>query len=422
MKNMKNEEKYLQVLEEEMIVAMGCTEPIALAFGAAKGRELLGKLPRKVYVEVSGNILKNVKGVVVPNTGGLRGVGAAVVVGLIAGISDKNLEVISVVSDEQKAEIAAFLAENEIEVVSMDTPNVLDFRITLDDRVVVRIADSHLNIVHIEMDGEVLFDKEITVKAADENYREFMSIQGIIDFANDVDLDKVRDLLEKQISYNTAISEEGLRNDWGANIGSVLLNTYGDETNNRCKACAAAGSDARMSGCELPVVIVAGSGNQGITASVPVIEFARINDIEHDKLLRALLISNLTTVHQKNKIGRLSAYCGAVSAGAGAGCSIAYLKGGGRDEIAHTLVNAVAITSGIICDGAKPSCAAKIAASVDAGLLGLAMYENHQQFRSGEGIVAKGVENVIDNVGELGRIGMRETDKEIIHLMIEGAC
>ena len=244
-----------------------------------------------------------------------------------------------------------------------------------------------------------------------------LTVEGIVDFSDTADLSDVRELLDRQIAYNTAISQEGLRGSYGANIGKVLLKEYGTDVKNRAKAAAAAGSDARMNGCEMPVVILSGSGNQGITASLPVIEYAKEWNCSEEKLYRALLVSDLITLHQKTGIGRLSAYCGAVSAGAGAGAGIADLAGGGFEEIAHTLVNAIAITSGIICDGAKASCAAKIAASVDAGILGWNMYRNGQQFYGGDGVVSKGVENTIRNIGRLGKDGMRETDKEIIRIM-----
>ena len=281
-----------------------------------------------------------------------------------------------------------------------------------------RIINEHTNIVLLEKDGEVLYQGELSEQAStDMPDYSLLTVEGIVDFSDTADLSDVRELLDRQIAYNTAISQEGLRGSYGANIGKVLLKEYGTDVKNRAKAAAAAGSDARMNGCEMPVVILSGSGNQGITASLPVIEYAKEWNCNEEKLYRALLVSDLITLHQKTGIGRLSAYCGAVSAGAGAGAGIAYLAGGGFEEIAHTLVNAIAITSGIICDGAKASCAAKIAASVDAGILGWNMYRNGQQFYGGDGVVSKGVENTIRNIGRLGKDGMRETDKEIIRIM-----
>jgi len=418
---------YVRILKEELVPAMGCTEPIAIAYGAARAREILGAIPDKVIVEVSANIIKNVKSVVVPNTDGLEGIRAAASIGIIAGKPDKVLEVISEVSQEEKKRARDYLNRSCIEVVLADTPLIFDILITMYkdlDYVKLRLANHHTNIVLIEKNGQVLFGApnwEVRDAAGEyevaEDYK-LLNIKDIVDFADTVSLEDVKDTLARQVEYNTAIAEEGLRNDYGANVGRVLLKVYGEDVKIRAKAMAAAASDARMSGCELPVVINSGSGNQGITASLPVIEYAKELKVEEDKLYRALVVSNLVTIHQKTKIGPLSAFCGAVCAGCGSGTGIAYLHGGGYEEIAHTLVNAVAIVSGIICDGAKPSCAAKIAASVDAGILGYHMYMEGQEFKAGDGIIAKGVENTIINMGQLGAKGMKETDKEIINIML----
>ncbi|MEA1959848.1 MAG: L-serine ammonia-lyase, iron-sulfur-dependent, subunit alpha [Bacillota bacterium] len=413
---------YLQILREELVPAMGCTEPIAIAYGAAKAREILGTIPDKVIVEASPNIIKNVKSVIVPNTNGLKGVEAAAAVGIIAGKSDKMLEVISEVSEEDKNTTSEYMNSGCIEVRMADTALAFDMIIKLYDKdanVNLRIADYHTNIVHIEKNGEVIYD--IGVINADESGltdRGLLNIKDIIDFADSVLIEDIKDLLDRQIQYNSAIARVGIEKDYGANIGSVLLKTYGDDIKIRAKAMAAAAADARMGGCELPVIVNSGSGNQGITASVPVIEYAKKLEVDDDKLYRALVISNLITIHQKTGIGRLSAFCGAVCAGCGSGTGIAYLYGGGYEEIAHTLVNAVAIVSGMVCDGAKPSCAGKVATSVDAGLLGYYMFKEGQQFLGGDGIVAKGVENTIVNVSHLGNQGMKETDKEIIRIML----
>ena len=415
-------QNYIQILKEELKPAMGCTEPIAIAYAAAKARRVLGALPDRLLIEVSGNIIKNVKSVVVPHTGGLRGIPAAAAAGIVAGDADAELEVISHVSEAQVAETTAYLNRAEIEVRCAETPQIFDIRITAcrgTDEAFVRIADYHTNIVCVRKNGETLFEKECVKEEAGLTDRSCLSIEGIVDFADSVDPDDVREVLTRQIRFNLAIAKEGLRGDYGANIGKTILLHRESDINYRMRAYAAAASDARMGGCELPVVINSGSGNQGITASVPVIVFAEENGKSEEELLRALCVSNLVTTHLKTGIGRLSAYCGAVSAGAGAGAGIAYLKGGRFEMIAHTVVNAVAVTSGIICDGAKASCAAKIAAAVDAGLLGLAMYENGNQFFGGEGIVKKGVENTIATVGRLACVGMQQTDKEIIRLMME---
>lgn len=412
---------YVDILKRELLPAMGCTEPIAIAYCAARARALLGCIPDSVLIEASGNIIKNVKSVIVPNTNGAKGIEAAAAAGIIAGKEELKLEVLSQVTDEEKEKLAAYLKTASIYVRPADSPFILDVSVTVKkdgSQAKARIINEHTNIVLLEKDGEVLYQGELSEQAStDMPDYSLLTVEGIVDFSDTADLSDVRELLDRQIAYNTAISQEGLRGSYGANIGKVLLKEYGTDVKNRAKAAAAAGSDARMNGCEMPVVILSGSGNQGITASLPVIEYAKEWNCSEEKLYRALLVSDLITLHQKTGIGRLSAYCGAASAGAGAGAGIAYLAGGGFEEIAHTLVNAIAITSGIICDGAKASCAAKIAASVDAGILGWNMYRNGQQFYGGDGVVSKGVENTIRNIGRLGKDGMRETDKEIIRIM-----
>lgn len=417
---------YVEILKKELVPAMGCTEPIALAYCSAKARAVLGCLPERVEIEVSGNIIKNVKSVIVPNSGGRRGIEAAAAVGIVAGDETLELEVLSKVTEEQKALLGAYLETTKFTVIPVETPYLLDMAVTVkkgSEAARVRIAEEHTNIIEIRKNGELLFEKRAEevpggqAKEAGEPDYALLSIEKIYEFAATADLDDVKEILDRQIRYNTAIAEEGLRGNYGANIGRILMEEYGDRIENRAKAMAAAGSDARMNGCEMPVVINSGSGNQGMTASLPVIEYAKYLGSSEDELYRALLISNLVTLHQKTGIGRLSAYCGAVSAGAGAGCGIAYLEGGDLTVLAHTLVNALAVTSGIVCDGAKASCAAKIAVAVDTGILGYKMYKNGQQFYGGDGLVAKGVEKTIVNIGRLGREGMRETDKEIIRIM-----
>ena len=416
---------YIQILKEELIPAMGCTEPIALAYGAAKAREILGSRPDRVKLEVSGSIIKNVKSVIVPNTNHLKGIPAAAAAGIVAGKSDKQLEVIADVNEDEIKEIIEYLATVPMDVEMLDLGRIFDMIITVEkdgSYVKVRIADYHTNIVWIEKDGEVIF-KQVEEIEDDEEARadrSLMAMEFIWDFANTVDLEDVREVLQRQIDYNTAIVEEGLRGDYGANIGKVLLATYGDDVRTRAKAYAAAGSDARMNGCEMPVIINSGSGNQGITCSIPVIEYAKELNSGKEQLLRALVLSNLVAIYQKNVIGTLSAFCGAVSAGAAAGAGIAYLNGGGYKEVVHTVVNALAIVSGMVCDGAKASCAAKIASSVDAAILGYNMFKMGQEFRGGDGLVMKGVEATIRSIGHLGKEGMRETNNEIIKMMING--
>ncbi len=413
---------YINILKEELVPAMGCTEPIAIAYAAAKAKEVLGTVPEKVLVEVSGNILKNVKSVVVPHTGGLRGIPAAAAIGIVAGDAQKELEVLSEISDKQIEATKGFLEKTPISVHFADTPHIFDIMITLtkgEDSAFVRIAEHHTNIVCIKKNNNTLFEKEVVPQQNGLTDHSVLNIENIIEFAENTELEPLRETLERQIEYNMAIATEGMNKNYGANIGTTLLSHGSPDIYQKMRAFAAAGSDARMNGCEMPVIICSGSGNQGITASVPVIVYAQEKNHTHQELLRALIVSNLVTIHLKAGIGRLSAYCGVVSAGVGSASGVAFLKGGRYDTIAHTIVNALAMDSGIICDGAKASCAAKIASAVDAGLLGLFMYENGNEFYSGEGLVAKGVENTIRNIGSLARNGMAATDKEIIRIMLE---
>mgnify|MGYP002541544945 FL=1 len=426
---------YVAILEEELIAAMGCTEPIAIALAAARARELLGEWPSRVEVEASGSIIKNAKSVVVPHTGGLKGIEAAVAAGIVAGRADRGLEVIAEVSQADVAQVVAYLERTPIEVGRAKSE--LDFDIVVRAfakrdaqtagpdasarSALVRIADHHTNIVREERDGIVLRDvAPASEGGADESLtdRSVLSMEGIWDFATTVRIEDVRALLDRQIACNDAIAREGLDGVWGANVGSVMLGAYGGDVKVRACAHAAAASDARMSGCELPVVINSGSGNQGITVSVPLIVYARELGASDERLYRALVLSNLVAIHQKTGIGRLSAFCGAVCAGAAAGAGIAYLDGGGYEDACHAVVNALSITAGMVCDGAKPSCAGKIAFAVNAGILGYVMYRDGQQFYGGDGIVKKGVENTIDSIARLGRDGMRATNDEIIRIML----
>ena len=412
---------YINILKEELVPAMGCTEPICLAYAAAKAHQVLGVMPDRVEVLASGNIIKNVKSVIVPNTNGMKGIKAAVAVGIIAGNPDKALEVIANVTPEQKKKTEDYLASTPITVKHITCRDQLDVTVIAykgDHHADVRICGFHTNIVHIQKDNIILFESDTISKPTEElTDRSCLSISGIVDFADSVDIQDIQEIIGRQIKYNKAISDEGLKNSWGANIGSTLLKYYGNDIKVKAKARAAAGSDARMNGCELPVIINSGSGNQGLTVSMPVIAYAEEYNISDDRLYRALVVSNLTAIHQKTRIGRLSAYCGAVSAGCAAACGIAYLLGESLDVIEHTLTNAVVTVSGIICDGAKASCAAKIAASVESGLLGYYMYKNGQQFEAGDGIVGCDIEDTINNVGLVGSIGMKETDTEIIDIM-----
>lgn len=415
---------YVEILREELIPAMGCTEPIAVAYCAAVARRALGLLPQKVTVRASANIIKNVKSVVVPNTGGQRGIAAAAAAGIIAGDETAGLQVLTGVTPEQTEKIAQYMHDTECVTEQSQRDYVFDIEVLLSaggHTASAEIAGHHTNVIRVMRDGKVLLSEDYEEKEAEYAAdRDLLTVERIVEFADCVKTDDISEILQRQIDCNMAIAEEALHGNYGANIGSILLKSYGDSVHNRAKAYAAAGSDGRMNGCELPVVINSGSGNQGLTASLPVIVYARELAVSRGMLYRALAVSNLVTIHLKTGIGRLSAYCGATSAGCGAGAGITYLYGGRQREIAHTIVNAIAIDSGMICDGAKASCAAKIASAVEAGLLGMQMQMHGSQFYGGDGIVVKGVENTIRNVGAVASVGMRETDRTIIRLMIAG--
>lgn len=414
---------YTEILKEELMAAMGCTEPIALAYAASIARRELNDLPDRVLVQTSGSIIKNVKSVIVPNTGHLKGIPAAVSAGIVAGNPDKELEVIADVSKEDIKNIEKFMQEKEIVVEHLDEGFIFDIVITLykgEDYAKVHIINSHTNVVLVEHNHRILKSSDcLNDMPSDTAKYELLNMKDIWDYVNHVDLDDIKELLDRQIAYNMAIAEKGLQSDYGANIGKVILSSDANSLKSRAAAMAAAGSDARMNGCELPVIINSGSGNQGITVSVPVITYAKELKSTEEQLYRALALSNLTAIHQRTPIGRLSAYCGAVNAGAAAGAGIVYLSGGDYEAVIHTVVNALAIVSGIICDGAKASCAGKIAFAVEAGILGYNMYVQGQQFYGGDGIVKKGIEDTLKSVGRLGKDGMKGTNEEIIKIMLE---
>jgi len=418
----QRDENYRQILKEELIPAMGCTEPIAIALAAAKAREVLGMLPESVEVEASGSIIKNVKSVIVPHTDHMRGIGTAAAVGIIGGKAEKLLNCLADVTQKQQAEMRTYLEKTPITTGYIEDGRIFEIIVTVKAEghyAKVRTVDFHTNMVHIEKDGEVLLDIPVGAAPRQEGVdRECLNVKDIWEFANECDWTELKPILAPMIKYNMAISEEGMKRPYGANIGKSLLNLYGNDILIRARAAAAAGSDARMNGCEMPVIINSGSGNQGITASVPVITYARELKVDDEKLYRALALSNLITIHQKTGIGTLSAYCGAVSAGIGAGCGMAYLYGTDLEGIKHTIINAVVTASGIICDGAKASCAAKIAIAVEAGINGFFMHLSGNDFRSGDGIVGEDVEATIDNIGDLASEGMRDTNDTIIDIMI----
>lgn len=413
-------DNYVKILKGELIPAMGCTEPIAIAFTAAKAREVLGQMPEKMLVRCSGNIIKNVKGVIVPNSGGQKGVEVAAILGVVAGKADLELQVISEVQqkdiDKTKELYQTGICSCELE----EGEENLFIRAELtagQDIAAVEVRTKHNHIAKIEKNGKVLFEQaDIATQQSGDKSK--LNIKDILQFANEVNLDDVRDVISTQIKYNSAISEEGLTHNWGAQVGQTLMKFGGNDVRTKARAAAAAGSDARMNGCALPVVINSGSGNQGITCTMPVLVYAEDMGADEDKLYRALVLTNLISLHQKRYIGNLSAYCGAVSAGTAAACGIAYLNGGDYDTIGKTIINAVGNVGGIVCDGAKASCAAKISSSVDAGIMGYEMAKHGLVFPFGEGIVEKDYEKTIQNIGRMGRQGMKSTDVEILNIMI----
>ncbi len=413
---------YVRILRRELVPAMGCTEPIAVAYAAAAAARELDSLPEAVDIAVSANIIKNVKSVIVPNTGGLHGLAAAAAAGIIAGDPERELLVISSVTADQQMKIAWYLEQADFTVRESESGALFDICITLKGgghEAVCRIAEDHTNIVCIKRDGKTVYSRSPENNEVEASWdKDLLSVENIVEFADTMNITAVKDILARQITCNMDIAEEGLRGNYGARIGQVILKSGCDDVVTRAKAYAAAASDARMGGCEKPVVINSGSGNQGITASVPVVVYARELGVSDEILYRALTVSNLVTIHLKSGIGPLSAYCGVISAGCGAAAGITYLYGGKFREIAHTVVNAIAINSGVICDGAKASCAAKIASAVEAGILGMQMFRHGSQFLGGDGIVSKGVENTIRNVSRLAVDGMRKTDAEIIKIML----
>ena len=415
---------YEAILKAELRPAMGCTEPIAIAYASSILAKTLGSLPTKIQADFSGNIIKNVKSVIVPATGGRHGIEAAIAASIVSCSPEKRLEVLTVLSADKEPLIDKVMKECEITIGKLNTGCSFELELVGsngEDSVTVKISGAHTNVTEVSRNGvdmtDMYMERTIVEESGDEPDLTLLNVMDIIEYADTVELNTLRPYLLRQIEMNMAIADEGLTGTWGANIGKVML-SMGNDVSRRARAYAAAGSDARMSGCEKPVCIISGSGNQGITASVPVKIYADELNKSEDELLRALIVSDLITIHQKTGIGTLSAYCGVISAGVGAGTGICYLYGGKFREIAHTLVNSVAILSGTICDGAKPSCAAKIAMAVEAGIMGYEMWKNGSQFHGGDGIVTKGVENTIKNVGRLARDGMSDTDRAIIEIML----
>lgn len=425
--NRKIYNEYVTILESELVPALGCTEPIALAYAAAKAKEVLGKMPDHITMRCSGNIIKNVKGVKVPNSGGMKGVEAAAVLGITGGDPSQALEVLEHVTDREIDEAEKLLKAGFCDCVLKDDVANLYIEAyavckkTEKSEALVVIEDEHTNITHIEKDGQVLFHKEKKEYCQEREKtpdKSLLNLEDIIPFANEVQITDVEKVLGRQIKYNTRIAEEGLRNPWGAQVGRVVLEEFGEDVKWRAVAKASAGSDARMSGCALPVIINSGSGNQGMTCSLPVIEFGKELKKSKEEIYRALCVSNLVALNQKKYIGSLSAYCGAVCAAAGAGAGITYLCGGTLEQIENTVVNTIADAGGIVCDGAKPSCAAKISTALQAAILSHKMAMRGLTFARGEGLVMDCPEDTIKAVGYVGRAGMKQTDVEILNLMI----
>lgn len=415
-------DNYLRILKNELVPALGCTEPIAIAYAAAKAREVLGEFPDHVEMVCSGNIIKNVKGVIVPNSGGLKGIDAAAALGIVGGDASRELEVLEGVTEadieKTKNLIAAGFCSCSLQegvenlyIVAKVTKGAHNAEVTIINR--------HTLITRIVKDGDVLYEHQVSEQSPDYVDKSLLNVKDILAFASEVNLEDIREAIGRQIALNTAISEEGMKNPYGAEVGRTLVDIYGDDVKTRARAYAAAGSDARMGGCSMPVVINSGSGNQGMTVSLPVIEYAKELQASEEKLYRALVVSNLIAIHQKKYIGSLSAYCGAVSAACGAGAGITWLCGGGEEEIGLTIINTIGNVGGIVCDGAKSSCAAKIAASVDAALLAHYMAMKHRSFQPGEGLVRGDVEGTIRSLGYVGRVGMKSTDTEILNIMID---
>ncbi|NBI79036.1 serine dehydratase subunit alpha family protein [Anaerotruncus colihominis] len=416
---------YVSILKSELVPALGCTEPIAIAYASAKARDVLSEMPERLELWCSGNIIKNVKGVVVPNSGGLHGIDVAGILGLVGGNPNKELEVLESVTQADIDRTKELLQEDFCSchlVENVENLFIIAKVFKGKHSAEVEIANRHTNITRIVKDGEewdVGKHAELAPHQAVKLDKSLLNVKDILEFADCVKIDDVREVLDRQIEMNSAISKEGLSGDYGAEVGKTLLKYYGNDVKIRARAAAAAGSDARMGGCSLPVVINSGSGNQGMTVSLPVIEYAKELGVSHEKLYRALAVSNLVSIHQKKYIGSLSAYCGAVSAACGSGAAITYLYGGDLDDVSMTITNTIANVGGIVCDGAKSSCAAKIASAVDAAVMAHCMTENSKTFHAGEGLVKDDVEGTIESLGRVGREGMKATDIEILNIMIE---
>ncbi|MBQ6774562.1 MAG: serine dehydratase subunit alpha family protein [Synergistaceae bacterium] len=418
-------DNYTAILREELVPAMGCTEPIAIAYAAAKARAALNEELTGLHVSCSGNIIKNVKGVIVPNSGNQKGIEAAAILGAVGGNESKELEVIAGADDNARTLTRKLVSQKFCDVsLAEDVPNLfIEVQaIGRSHKALVRIENYHTNITLIKRDENILLENNNhdnhEIKQESHADKNLMKLSTILDYANELDINDVKEILDRQIEYNSRISQEGLDNKWGARVGKTILENWGSDVRACACARAAAGSDARMSGCPLPVIINSGSGNQGITVTMPVIQYSESWHLSREKLYRALAVSNLVSIYIKHYIGSLSAFCGAVSAASGAGAAITYMAGGDYASVGRTITNTLANVGGIVCDGAKPSCAAKIASSVHAAILAHYMSMSDKEFKGGEGFVEDDPEETIKNMGYIGKIGMKETDKEILNVMI----
>ena len=417
-------QSFLAILSEELVAAMGCTEPIALAYAAARGREVLGDAPENIHAQCSGNIIKNVRCVRIPNSRGLTGIEAACSLGALCGDASRMMEVLEAVTPEGLQKTVAFLSQGHCQVSYLESPIPLHFIITLtrgNDQVSVEVRHHHTNIVRIEKNGQTVLENTDSGEIIQLAERSHLNIENIYAFANEVDIDRIRPFALRQIQCNMAISERGMAGDYGVGIGQAILNAFPDSEITRAKAYTAAASEARMDGCDMPVIITSGSGNQGIASTVPVIVYAREKGITDEHLYRCLIFSSLLTIFQKEYLGKLSAFCGAVSASCAAGAAITYMLGGSIQQIKDTVDNTLANIPGIICDGAKASCAAKIASALDAALLAHSLAMDGKVYEANTGILQEDAGQTIGCVGHIGKVGMKQTDAEIVKMMIHKA-
>ena len=415
-------DNFVMILKDELVPALGCTEPIAIAYAAAKAREVLGQMPESIEMCCSGNIIKNVKGVTVPNSNGLRGIDVAATLGVVGGDASRELEVLESVTSEDVEKTKELVKQGFCRCTLQEGVENLYIVAKVYGKghsAEVTIINRHTLITKIVKDGEIIYELKISDSAAEKGDKSLLNVRDILTFADTVAMEEIEEVIGNQIEKNTAISQEGVIHPYGAQIGRTLLDVFGNDVRTRARAKAAAGSDARMGGCALPVVINSGSGNQGMTVSLPVIEYAKEYDATKEQLYRALVVANLISIHQKKYIGSLSAYCGAVSAACGAGAAITYLRGGTYEEVGLTIINTIGNVGGIVCDGAKSSCAAKIASAVDAAILAHYMAMKHMSFQPGEGIIQEDLEDTIKGMGYIGRVGMKLTDTEILNIMID---